>query len=265
LLYGVVCYAIFLGVFIYTVGFIGGFLTPTQLDGPATGSFLQALMVNTMLVLLFGLQHSVMARPAFKKWWTQIVPQPIERSTYVLATNLVLGLMFWQWKPMGGEVWDVSNALGRSALWTLYGVGWLTVLATTFLINHFDLFGLRHVWLYFRGQAYTTLPFVTPGPYRYIRHPLYVGWMAAFWATPTMTFAHFLFAAGMTAYILTAIPFEERDLIAFHGGYAGYRRRVPMFLPRLQSFDNRHEELTATGPIEYSMTKPEFVPSQNDG
>jgi methanethiol S-methyltransferase len=232
LLFGVVNYACFLGVFLYAVGFVGGFMTPTRLDGPLDTSLGQALAVNALLLLLFGLQHSVMARPGFKRLWTRAVPQPIERSTYVLFTNLALGLLFWQWRPLGGSIWDIQEPMIRTALWGLFALGWLTVLVTTFLINHFDLFGLRQVWLYFRGRPYTHLPFVTPGPYRLVRHPLYVGWLTAFWATPTMGPAHMAFALGMTAYILIAIQLEERDLVRFHDGYAAYRERTPMLIPR---------------------------------
>jgi protein-S-isoprenylcysteine O-methyltransferase Ste14 len=184
-----------------------------------------------------------MARPEFKRWWTRFIPTPVERSTYVMATNLVLGLMFWQWRPMGGILWNFEQPLVRAAAWSLFAVGWLTVLVTTFLINHFDLFGLRQVWLYFRGRPYTHLPFATPGPYQIIRHPLYVGWLLAFWATPTMTMAHFVFAAAMTAYILLAIRYEERDLVSFHTGYREYRRRVPMLIPRIYPSLVRTEKL----------------------
>ncbi len=234
LLFGVVNYLCFLGVFLYAIGFIGGFLTPTSLDGPRSTPLGAALAIDASLLLLFGLQHSVMARPAFKRRWTRCIPAPIERSTYVLFTNLALGLLFWQWRPLGGTIWDVQTPTLRAALWGLFAFGWLTVLITTFLINHFDLFGLRQVWLYFRGRPYTHLPFVTPGPYRFVRHPLYVGWLTAFWATPTMTAAHLTFALGMTAYILIAIQFEERDLVRLHTGYADYRQRTPMLLPRLR-------------------------------
>jgi methanethiol S-methyltransferase len=234
LLYGLVSYVLFLGVFLYLVGWIGGFLVPTKLDGPATTPLAAALVIDLLLVLLFGLQHSVMARPGFKQWWTQYVSQPAERSTYVLASNIALAVMFWQWRPLGGVIWNVENPTARIALWGLYAVGWLVVLGATLLINHFDLFGLRQVWLYFRGRPYTHLPFVTPGPYRVIRHPLYVGWLMTFWATPTMTAAHLVFALGMTAYILVAIRYEERDLIEAYPGYAEYRRRVGMLTPKLR-------------------------------
>jgi protein-S-isoprenylcysteine O-methyltransferase Ste14 len=172
-----------------------------------------------------------MARPWFKAAWTRIVPVPVERSTYVLFSSVALLLLFWKWQPMGGVVWNVRSAFGRLALDALFAVGWLTILAATFLINHFDLFGLRQVWLYLRGRPYTDIGFRTPGPYRYVRHPLYVGWLLVFWSAPVMTAAHLVFAIATTAYILVAIQFEERDLVRFHGEYAEYRRRVPMILP----------------------------------
>jgi protein-S-isoprenylcysteine O-methyltransferase Ste14 len=176
-----------------------------------------------------------MARPAFKRWWTRIVPEPAERSTYVLASSLALLLLFWQWRPIGGVVWQVEHPVVAAALYGLFAVGWLTVLVTTFLINHFDLFGLRQVWFYLRGEPYRPLGFVTPGPYRHVRHPLYVGWLFAFWATPTMTAAHLLFAIMTTAYILIAIQLEERDLVDIFGErYAQYRRSVPMLVPRVR-------------------------------
>ncbi|MEQ9410907.1 MAG: methyltransferase [Fuerstiella sp.] len=246
LLYGLGCYGVFLGVFLYAVGFVGGFLTPTRLDAPPEhpdmATFSSAVLIDLLLVLLFAVQHSVMARPSFKAWLTRWVPQPIERSTYVLATNCVLLLLFWQWRPLGGMVWNVESSMGQIVLWFLFAKGWLTVLITTCLINHFDLFGLRQVWLYFRGVPYTPLPFVTPGPYRLVRHPLYVGWLMAFWATPTMTIAHLVFALTMTAYILVAIRLEEHDLLVFHRAYADYRRRVPMLIPRWSRFKSQTAE-----------------------
>lgn len=232
LTYGVTVYLGFLAVFLYLSGFVGGFLTPTQIDRPPHSPMAQAIAVDVLLIALFGLQHSVMARPGFKHWWTKLVPHEMERSTYVLFTNLVLVVMFWQWQPIGGVLWELQNPVARKIAWSLFATGWLTVLITTFLINHFDLFGLRQVWLYFRGRPYQHLPFATPGPYRLVRHPLYVGWLMAFWATPRMTIAHAAFAAGMTVYILIAIVFEEHDLMVFHKGYAAYRRRVPMLIPR---------------------------------
>jgi protein-S-isoprenylcysteine O-methyltransferase Ste14 len=232
LLYGVLSYTMFLGVFIYMVGFLGNFGVPRAIDGPPIDPFLQALLINAGLVAIFGLQHSIMARPWFKQLLTKIVPEAAERSTYVLFTNFALILLYWQWRPMGGEVWDVQSSMGRWLLYSAFAAGWMIVLATTFMINHFDLFGLRQVWLHFRGKEYSSLGFVTPGPYSYIRHPLYVGWFTVFWATPTMTMAHLAFALTMTAYILIAIPFEERDLVEFHGEeYEDYRSRTPKFLP----------------------------------
>lgn len=232
--YGLVNYIMFLGVFLYFIGFLGNLLVPRAIDSEPTEPFWQAAAVNLSLILVFGLQHSVMARPAFKRWWTRLVPEQAERSTYVLATNLALVLLFWQWRPMGVVIWDVTDPVGRGLLYGLYWCGWLTVLVTTFLINHFDLFGLRQSWLALVGKPYTHLAFKTPGPYRFVRHPLYVGWLLAFWATPTMTIGHLAFALGMTAYILVAIGFEERDLATFHGlAYEDYRRKVPMLVPRL--------------------------------
>lgn len=180
LVYGLACYAVFLAVFLYAVGFIGGVGVPTRLDGPGQRPLLLGLAIDLMLVSVFALQHSVMARLAFKTWWTRIVPHSLERSTYVLFTCLALGLMFWQWRPLGGVLWNVEAPLARAVLWSLFALGWLTVLVTTFLINHFDLFGLRQVWLAFRNRPYTPLEFATPGPYRVVRHPLYVGWLLAF-------------------------------------------------------------------------------------
>jgi protein-S-isoprenylcysteine O-methyltransferase Ste14 len=222
----------FLATFLYLAGWLSNMVVPRSIDHFDQYPWMQSLLVNTLLIALFGVQHSVMARPTFKRWWTRFVPKPIERSTYVLCTNLAFVVLFWQWRPMDHVIWDVQHAAGRASLHGLCVAGWLTVLVTTCLINHFDLFGLRQVWLYFRGRTYTPLAFVTPGPYRFVRHPLYVGWLTAFWATPTMTVGHLLFACGSTAYILTAIWFEERNLLEFHGDrYAWYRNRTPMLVP----------------------------------
>lgn len=205
---------------------------PTTLDGPAAGPFWQSLLINTGLLGLFAVQHSVMARPWFKRAWTKFVPKPVERSTYVLFSSLALTLLFWQWRPMGGVIWSVEDPVGVAVLYGLFAFGWGLVLVTTFLINHFDLFGLRQAWLYLIGKPYTRLEFKTPALYRIVRHPLYVGWFFAFWMTPTMTVAHLLFAVATTAYILIAIQFEERDLVTEHGeAYENYRRSVPMLVP----------------------------------
>ena len=230
--YGVASYLVFFATFLYAVGFIGKFGTPTALDGPQVGPLGAALAVDVALLALFAVQHSVMARPWFKRAWTRVVPAPAERSTYVLFSSAALALLFWQWRPLGGVVWNVDNASGRFVLLGLFAFGWALVLVSTFLINHFDLFGLRQVWLCLVGRPYTQLRFATPGPYRVVRHPLYVGWLFAFWMTPTMTVAHMLFAAMTTGYILVAIRFEERDLVREHGeSYEQYRRSVPMLLP----------------------------------
>lgn len=230
--YGVFCYLIFLATFLYAVGFIGNFGVPTTLDGPASGPFWESLLIDVGLLTLFAVQHSVMARKWFKDWWTRAIPKPIERSTYVLFSSLALILMFWLWRPLGGVVWSVEAPAGRLVLHFLFAFGWGLVLVSTFLINHFDLFGLRQVWLYLRGQSDTSGRFVTPGPYRWVRHPLYVGWLFAFWMTPLMTFAHLLFAIATTAYILLAIQFEERDLVREYGEtYENYKRSVPMLVP----------------------------------
>ena len=230
--YGIVVYLIFLGTFLYAVGFIGGFGVPTALDGPQRGSLGTALAVDLGLLAIFAVQHSLMARRWFKDRWTRIVPPPIERSTYVLFSSLALGLLFWQWRPLGGVVWSIEDPTARLLIRGLFACGFGLVLVTTFLINHFELFGLRQVWLHLRGRPDTALGFATPGLYRIVRHPLYVGWLLAFWMTPTMTVAHLLFAMATTSYILIAIRLEERDLVRqFGGAYEEYRQRVPMLVP----------------------------------
>ena len=232
-LYGLLCYAISLGVFVYSMGFIGGFLTPTALDGPPHTSLSVALAINLGLLTAFALQHSVMARPGFKAWWTRIVPQAAERSTYLLASSLALGALLAFWAPIGGVVWQTEGAL-RIAVTALYVFGWLLLLYTTFLIDHFDLFGLTQVWRNLTGKSYRAPQFHTPSLYKLVRHPLYIGWLIIFWAAPTMTVSHLLFALATTVYILIAIGFEERDLVsAFGDAYSRYRERTPMLVPRL--------------------------------
>jgi protein-S-isoprenylcysteine O-methyltransferase Ste14 len=230
--YGVAAYLTFLVTFLYAIAFVGGFLVPRRLDGPLQTSLPTALAIDCALLTLFAVQHSVMARRWFKERWTQIIPWTIERSTYVLCASLALLLLFWQWRPIGIQIWSIENASARVVLWALFAMGWTTVLIVTFLINHFDLFGLRQVWLPLIGRPYARVAFRTPLPYRFVRHPLYFGFLLAFWMTPTMTLAHLVFALATTAYIVLAIQFEERDLVSEHGArYEEYRSRVPMLLP----------------------------------
>ena len=231
--YGVVCYAIFFATFLYAIGFVGNFAVSKTIDGAPTESLSWALLTNVLLLAIFAIQHSVMARPAFKRWWTRYVPTPAERSTYVLFSSIALIVLFLFWQPLGGVVWQVQNPVSQAILYAMFAFGWGLVLVSTFLINHFDLFGLRQVWLYLRGKQYTSLGFVTPGPYKHVRHPLYVGWFFAFWATPTMTVTHLVFAVATTAYILIAVQLEERDLVKALPQYDEYRRRVPMLIPFL--------------------------------
>ncbi|UVE19269.1 isoprenylcysteine carboxylmethyltransferase family protein [Pseudomonas sp. LS44] len=233
-IYGVVSYLIFFATFLYLIAFVGNLpFVPSTLDGEPRLPSTNAVLIDVLLIALFALQHSVMARPAFKRWWTQWVPVEAERSTYVLFSSLALILMFSFWQPVGGVFWSVENPVGRGVLYALFGFGWLLVLYSTFLINHFDLFGLRQVWLQLLGRAYQPLTFKTPAVYQIVRHPLYVGWFIAFWATPEMTMTHALFALLNTAYILSAIQLEERDLQDAHPEYADYRREVPMLVPRI--------------------------------
>lgn len=229
--FGAVSYKIFFGTFIYACMFIGNFGLSKSLDSPGEGPWQTALLIDTALLSLFALQHSIMARPAFKRLLTRVIPHEAERSTYVLASSLALIVLFWQWRPLGGLVWDVQNQAGRLLLYAGYAFGWLLVLVATFVINHFDLFGLRQVTRYLLGQPKSELRFATPLLYRIVRHPLYVGWFCAFWFTPTMTVTHLFFAAVTSAYILVAIQLEERDLMRVHPEYAEYRKQVPMMVP----------------------------------
>ena len=237
--YGLLSYAIFFATFLYALGFIFGFGVPTTLDkGVVTGSTLFAIVVNTALLMLFALQHSVMARPAFKRWITRYIPQPLERPTYVLASSVAMGLLMALWAPMPQILWSVETPLLATAIRCVTALGFLLVLYSTFLIDHFDLFGLRQVVLHYKEVDYTQRPFGTPGLYKFVRHPIYLGWSIAFWATPTMTLGHLLFAAGGTAYMLVAIIFEERDLIAVFGDrYRQYRTSTPALIPTFTQRD----------------------------
>lgn len=230
--YGVLSYTFFLATFLYAIAFVGGFAVPTTLDGAPRVPLAAGIAIDAALLGIFAVQHSVMARRWFKDRWTRVVPPALERSTFVLFASAALSLLLWKWQPLGGIVWSVSHPVARAVLYALFAFGWTLVLVATFLINHFDLFGLRQVWLFLRGQPYRQLTFGTPGPYRVVRHPLYAGFLFAFWTTPVMTYAHLLFAVATTAYILLAIQFEERDLVREHGrAYEEYRQRVPMLLP----------------------------------
>jgi protein-S-isoprenylcysteine O-methyltransferase Ste14 len=230
--YGLASYAVFFATFLYALGFVGNFGVPRSIDGEPRMYFSTALLIDLGLLGLFALQHSLMARPYFKEWLTRFIPASAERSTYVLFSSLALIALFTWWEPIGGIVWNVEDPMGRGVLYALFGFGWSLVLVSTFLINHFDLFGLRQIWLQLRGRPYTALRFGTPGPYKLIRHPLYLGWFFAFWATPTLSATHLVFALATTAYILIAIQFEERDLVTALGDdYRRYRERVPMIIP----------------------------------
>jgi methanethiol S-methyltransferase len=236
LAYGVANYAMFLLVYLYFAGFVGNFWVPKSIDSGTPGPLGVAVAINLGLVALFGLQHSIMARPAFKRIWTRIVPQPIERSTYVLASNLVLILLMWLWQPIDAPIWNFTSGFSYWLLMALFVFGWLLVPTVAMMLNAFDLFGTRQVWLHFKGKPYTSLPFGTPMLYKVIRHPLYIGWMLAFWATPSMSLGHLIFAATLSGYMIAATFVEERDLANHFGAqYEDYQRMVGRFLPRIGS------------------------------
>jgi protein-S-isoprenylcysteine O-methyltransferase Ste14 len=235
LLYGVASYAVFFATFLYLIGFIGNLWVPKSIDAVPTMALVPALAIDLGLLGLFAVQHSVMARGFFKRWLTRYIPEAAERSTYVLASSLALILLAAFWQPLGGLVWQVSSPALTAALYALFAAGWLLVLVSTSLINHFDLFGLRQVWLAFRGRPYTPLTFAMPWLYRYVRHPIYLGFFIAMWATPTMTVTHLVFAVMASAYIVIGTMLEERDLRKVHAEYDAYAREVPRFVPRLSA------------------------------
>lgn len=230
--YGLISYLIFFFAFLYAIGFVGNIFVPKSIDSGSEGPFVQALLIDTVLLGLFAIQHSVMARQGFKRWWKKFIPEPIERSTYVLFSSLILILLFWQWRPILSVVWNVTNPVGSLVLSVVFWAGWLLVLLSTFVINHFDLFGLRQVYLYLKGLPYTNLVFKKRLFYKFVRHPLLLGFMIAFWATPKMTLGHLVFALATTAYMLIAIQLEERDMVEIHGdAYREYQREVSMLVP----------------------------------
>jgi protein-S-isoprenylcysteine O-methyltransferase Ste14 len=249
-LYGVACHLLFLATYIYLAAFIGNLFVPKSIDSAPAGPVGAAVFVNLLLLGLFAAQHSIMARPAFKRVWTRIVPEPIERSTYVLASCLVAFLVVWQWRTINAVVWDVETPVLRMVPWTLFAAGWLIVPGVTLLIDHFDLFGTRQVWLHLKEKEYTSLPFRTPLVYKHVRHPLYVGWTILFWATPTMTVGHLLFAVVLTGYMVLAVFAEERDLVDHFGHeYEEYRRRVPKYVPKLRIGATASSALRESQPI----------------
>lgn len=231
-MYGVISYLTFFVTILYAIGFVGNLVVPKTIDSIPVIPVWLAIVIDSCLLMLFALQHSIMARPVFKRWWTTIIPAHLERSTYVLMASLCMILLMWQWQPIGGIIWSVEDEFFKNIVFIGYFCGWSIVFFSTFLINHFDLFGLRQVWLYFNGMPYTQLPFGIPLLYKLVRHPLYVGFLLAFWCTSVMTVAHLVFAILTTLYILAAIQFEEKDLQEVFGEkYRNYKETVPMIIP----------------------------------
>jgi protein-S-isoprenylcysteine O-methyltransferase Ste14 len=231
-LYGITTYVIFFCTFLYAIGFVGNFFVPKSMDTGQSGSLGEALIINMLLLSVFAIQHSVMARKGFKKAWAKIIPAALERNTYVLFSSLALILIFWQWQPMGDVIWDVSNTTLGSILIGISLFGWFFVLISTFLLDHFELLGLKHAFYNLTGKEMANSRFKTPGLYKIIRHPIYLGFTIAFWATPVMTTAHLLFAIGTLGYTLVGIYLEEKDLISLFGDeYIAYKSRVSMLFP----------------------------------
>ena len=244
--YGVLSYAAFFVTFVYAIGFIGNIAVPKSIDSAPTAPLSTALVINGLLLALFALQHSGMARPAFKKWLTRFIPAAAERSTYVLASTACIAALMYYWAPLGGVIWNVTASWGAISLTALYLASWLLLLYATFLIDHFDLFGLRQSWAALRGREPEGLRFVTPTLYRIIRHPIYLGWLGIMWFTPTMTISHLVFAIGSTAYIFMGMTLEERDLEKAHPEYRQYKSKVPALFPSFSRRLSKVSEVRST-------------------